>query len=293
MNTNTFKITACTGFALFAFAGNSVLCRLALGDSAIDAASFTAIRLFSGIIMLGVILLATKSNQTPPAKGSWSAAFMLFLYAVTFSFAYISLDTGTGALILFGAVQLTMIMASLLSGIKLHATEWLGTLIAFSGFVYLVQPSLSTPSFTGFVLMTIAGIAWGVYTLKGRGSNSPLADTSYNFLRTLPFLLLLVLPMLYNSHLSRDGILLAVLSGAIASGIGYAVWYIALRGLSVIQAAVVQLLVPIIAALGGVIFANEVISLQLMLSSLMVLGGILIVLLGRYYVNGLAANKTS
>jgi len=293
LNTDKVKIIACTGFALIAFAGNSVLCRLALGEKTIDAASFTAIRLLSGIIMLGLILLATGNAKTAASKGSWSASFMLFLYAIAFSYAYITLDTGTGALILFGAVQLTMIMASLISGHKLHPWEWLGTLIAFSGFVYLVQPSLTTPSFTGFVLMSIAGMAWGVYTLKGKGSQSPLCDTGYNFLRTLPFILLLALPILSSSHLSHTGILLAVLSGAIASGIGYAVWYIALRGLSVIQAAVLQLLVPIIAALGGIIFANESISLQLVLSSLMVLGGILIVVMGRNYAAGLASQKNS
>ncbi|WDE09350.1 DMT family transporter [Thalassomonas viridans] len=293
MKQKTVKTLACTAFALLAFAGNSVLCRLALADGAIDAASFTAIRLFSGIIMLGVILLATTDWRAPAAKGSWPASFMLFLYAVTFSYAYISLDTGTGALILFGSVQLTMILASLLSGKSLHGTEWLGTLMAFSGFVYLVQPGVTAPSVTGFVLMAVAGIAWGIYTLKGRGTRHPLCDTSYNFLRTLPFVLLLMIPAIADGYLSRTGVLLAVLSGAITSGIGYAIWYIALRGLSVIQAAVVQLLVPVLAALGGVIFAREQISLQLVLSSLLVLGGILLVVMGRHYANGLGPKKTS
>lgn len=285
------KIVSCTVFALFAFAGNSILCRLALGDGAIDAASFTAVRLLSGIIMLGLILFVTRNKKVSASKGSWLASIMLFLYAVTFSFAYISLDTGTGALILFAAVQLTMIFASLVLGNRLHSFEWLGVLIAFSGFVYLIIPGLTTPSLTGFVLMTISGIAWGIYSLKGRGSINPISDTSYNFLRTLPFVLLLLIPVFGDAHLSQTGIILAILSGAITSGIGYALWYMALRGLSVIQAAVVQLLVPIIAALGGVLFANEVISLRLVLSSLMVLGGILIVVIGRYYFVQLVENK--
>jgi len=294
MSTNTLKIFTCTAFALFAFAGNSVLCRLALGGAAIDAASFTAIRLVSGIIVLAAIIMATRNSNEPASKGSWLASFMLFLYAVTFSFAYISLDTGTGALILFGSVQLTMIMASLISGNRLHYSEWIGILIAFSGFVYLVKPNLTTPSSTGFVLMTVAGIAWGFYSLMGRASRNPISDTTYNFLRTLPFVIILILLTLVfrDTHLSQKGILLAVLSGAVASGIGYTIWYIALGGLSVIQAAVVQLLVPIIAALGGVLFADEFISLRLMLSSIMVLGGILTVVIGRNYFARLDSNET-
>ena len=252
MNTQTSRTFAYTLFALVAFAGNSVLCRLALGDNAIDAASFTVIRLVSGIIALLVIVKFASKKSEPPSKGSWTAAFMLFLYAVAFSFAYISLDTGTGALILFGAVQITMIVISLITGNRLHYSEWIGVSVAFFGFVYLVMPGLSTPSLTGFILMTIAGIAWGIYTLKGRGSKQALNDTAYNFLRTLPFVLILMVISLGDVSLTPAGILLAVLSGAITSGVGYTIWYIALGGLSATQAAVVQLLVPVIAALGGV-----------------------------------------
>jgi len=277
------KIILCTILALFAFAGNSILCRLALGEDTIDAASFTTIRLLSGIIVLAIILKMTNASRAITSKGSWKASFMLFLYAVTFSFAYISLDTGTGALILFGAVQITMILVGLLAGNKLHYFEWLGVIAAFSGFVYLVMPSLTTPSLIGFILMSVAGVAWGFYTLAGKGSESPLSDTAYNFLRTLPLVIILIVVTNQNASLSQRGILLAVLSGGIASGLGYTIWYIALGGLSSIQAAAVQLLVPVIAAIGGVLFTNEMFSLRLATSSVMILGGITAVILGKHY----------
>ncbi|PCJ47574.1 MAG: EamA family transporter [Moraxellaceae bacterium] len=285
------KILLCTSLALLAFAGNSILCRLALGNGVIDAGSFTAIRLLSGIIVLAVMLTLTKNKGQSASKGSWGASLMLFLYAVTFSFAYISLETGVGALVLFGSVQITMILASLISGNRLLYSEWIGVALAFSGFVYLIIPGLSTPSLMGFILMTVAGIAWGIYTLIGRGSKSPLSDTAYNFLRTLPFVAVLIAIFFQDSKLSQEGILLAVLSGGIASGIGYTIWYIALGGLSATQAAVVQLLVPVIAAIGGVIFANEMISLRLVLSSMMILGGILTVALGRSHFNKLTPRR--
>ena len=286
------KIILCTCLALLAFAGNSILCRLALGNNVIDAASFTVIRLLSGIIVLLVIFYLTRNNKESTSKGSWGASSMLFLYAITFSFAYISLETGIGALILFGSVQITMILASLISGNRLHYSEWIGVVIAFSGFVYLVLPGLTTPSLMGFILMTVAGIAWGIYTLLGRGSNNPLSDTAHNFLRTLPFVAVLIAITFQNSNLSQEGILLAALSGGIASGIGYTVWYIALRGLSITHAAVIQLFVPVLAAVGGVLFANELISLRLVLSSTMILGCIMAVVMGRYYFVLQASSRT-
>lgn len=286
------KVLFLTALALIAFAGNSVLCRLALGENAIDAASFTWIRLLSGVVVLLVILQVTKSEANKASKGSWKAALMLFLYAITFSFAYISLDTGIGALILFASVQITIIFKEFLSGKKFLLVEWLGIAIAFLGFLYLVAPSLSTPSINGFILMCVAGIAWGYYTLAGRGSNYPLSDTAYNFARTLPFVLILALLTLRSGNFSVEGILLAVVSGAVTSGIGYAIWYVALGGLSGIQASVVQLLVPAIAALGGVLFAGEIISARLLLSSAMTLGGILILILGGYYFKRHAETKT-
>ena len=273
--------------ALIAFAANSVLCRLALGEGSIDAASFTAIRLLSGALVLLLLLTLKNKNESAASRGSWLASLMLFVYAITFSFAYISLDTGTGALILFAWVQISMILLSLVSGNRLHLSEWAGVFIAFAGFVYLMLPEVSSPSVTGFVLMTIAGIAWGVYSLKGRGSGNPLMDTAYNFLRTVPLVVILLIIAMHDAQYTTEGIWLAVLSGAIASGVGYTIWYKALRGLSTTQAAVVQLLVPVIAAFGGVVFVSEVITVRLTLSALMILGGILLVVLGRlYFVQG-------
>ncbi|WP_323752997.1 DMT family transporter [Marinobacter sp.] len=283
MSKNTIKISACTVFALLAFAGNSVLCRLALGGNAIDAASFTIIRLLSGIAVLMVLVAMTKRPKKSQSRGSWLAACLLFVYALAFSYGYLSLDTGTGALILFAAVQITMIAVGIVSGNRLHVAEWLGLFIAFSGFVYLILPSVTTPSLMGFLLMTLSGIAWGGYTLAGRSSTQPLADTAYNFLRTSPFVLILLVFTLQSAQVTQQGVLLAIVSGAIASGAGYAVWYFALRGLSVTQAAVVQLFVPIIAAMGGVLVTDESITLRLTESSALVLGGILMVILGRHY----------
>lgn len=272
-----------TSLALIAFAANTVLCRLALGEQSIDAASFTSIRLFSGALVLFVITRLNHAGSRSASRGNWPASVMLFTYAITFSFAYITLDTGTGALILFGAVQITMILVSLMRGNRLHLIEWLGLALAFGGFVYLVLPGVSTPSLRGFLLMTIAGMAWGLYTLKGRGSAAPLMDTAYNFIRTLPLVGIVLLLSVPHANYSTQGIVLAILSGGIASGIGYTIWYIALDGLTATQAAVVQLFVPVIAALGGVIFVAEPITLRLTLAGLLILGGILLVLLGRYY----------
>lgn len=282
-----FKTAFFTGIALIAFAANSVLCRLALGEEIIDASSFTIIRLFSGIVTLLIILLITKQNnhERNTQKGSWSASFFLFFYAITFSFAYLTLTTGTGALILFGSVQITMIAYSMMTGHRLHSSEWIGVVLAFIGFIYLIYPDIATPSIVGFALMSLSGVAWGLYTLKGRGSKNPLIDTAYNFTRTLPLLIILaILSLSFNSYsFSSKGVILAILSGSIASGIGYTIWYSALRGLTAIQAAVLQLLVPVIAALGGVIFVSEAITLRLVISASLILGGIACVILGRYY----------
>lgn len=280
---NVIKTSVFTALALIAFAANSVLCRLALGEETIDAASFTVIRLLSGALVLLAILAFSNDKEASASRGSWSASLMLFVYAVAFSFAYVSLDTGTGALILFGSVQITMILLSLVSGNRLHLSEWVGVIIAFTGFVYLILPEVTSPSVMGFLLMIAAGIAWGMYTLKGRGSDHPLKDTAYNFLRTIPLVIILLVITIQDAHYSAAGVLLAVLSGGIASGIGYTIWYIALGGLSTTQAAVVQLSVPAIAAFGGVLFVSEAITARLTLSASMILGGILLVVLGRFY----------
>lgn len=256
---------------------------MALGEQTIDASSFTVIRLLSGIVALAVILKLRGNKKIVTTKGSWISALMLFIYAIAFSFAYISLDTGTGALVLFGAVQITMILISIFSGTRLHISEWLGVLIAFSGFVYLVLPSVQTPTFSGFILMAAAGIAWGIYTLRGRSSTYPLGDTTFNFIRTSPLVIALAVIAIPTVELSTEGIILAVLSGAVASGIGYTIWYIALGGLSATEAAVVQLSVPVIAAIGGIVFVSEAISMRLVIAAAMILGGILTVVLGHHY----------
>lgn len=279
------KTTILTAFALIAFAANSVFCRLALSEPAIDAASFTAIRLLTGIAVLLLIYVTTQSKSiyAIEGNGSWWASIMLFVYAVGFSYAYVTLDTGTGALILFAAVQITMIVASLVTGHKLVPAEWVGIAAAFGGFIYLMLPGVSAPPLMGLVLMAAAGVAWGFYTLAGKGARNPLADTTFNFVRTLPMVIVLVLLTIVYSKLSFLGVILAMLSGGLASGIGYTIWYMALNGLTAVQASVLQLLVPVIAALGGIVFAGEVLSLRLMISSALILGGILCVIFGRYY----------
>ncbi|MFT5757899.1 MAG: drug/metabolite transporter (DMT)-like permease [Alteromonadaceae bacterium] len=291
----SLKISSFTLLALCAFAGNSILCRLVLGEHLLDAAGFTVIRLLSGIVTLLLIIKVFNGRQATEeaaAKGSWLASFWLFLYALTFSFGYLSLDTGTGALVLFGAVQITMIMLSVFSGKKLHYSEWLGIGIAFSGVIYLMLPSLTLPSLSGFMLMIVAGISWAFYTIKGKTTKSPVNDTAYNFLRTLPFIFILILFTYQDFNLTWQGVLLAIISGAVTSGIGYAIWYITLKELTVTQAAVLQLLVPILAAIGGVIFINEILSLRLIMSSLMVLGGIFIVVLGKRFLKDSDLNKS-
>ena len=269
--------------ALIAFAANSVLCRLALGADAIDAASFTVIRLISGVAILYIIFKATDRKAHELSQGSWRAGLMLFLYAITFSFAYISLDAGTGALILFAAVQITIIAVSTFRGQRLSLPEWAGVVIAFTGFVYLVLPGVSAPSTSGFLLMTVAGIAWGMYTLYGKGSTRPLADTAFNFIRTVPLALIVALIAITHAHYSIHGVVLAVLSGGVASGLGYTIWYSALRGLSATQAGIVQLLVPVIAAVGGILFISEAMTLRLLVSSLLIIGGIFFVIVGKDY----------
>ena len=286
MNNRFLKIFVLTSIALIAFAANSVLARLALGRNAIDASGYTSIRLLSGAIVLFIIIQFNNNKKDSFLKGNWLPGFMLFLYAVTFSYAYISLDTGTGALIIFGAVQITMIIFSIYSGNKLHITKWIGVIIAFTGFVNLVLPGVNTPSIIEFVLMTLSGIAWGIYTIIGLDSKNPLIDTSNNFIKTIPFVVILLIITFKKENYSLEGIILAVISGGITSAIGYTIWYMALRKLTSIQASVVQLMVPVIAALGGVLFMSEVITQRLAISSLLILGGILIVTLGKkYYIS--------
>lgn len=282
-STLLFKTVSFTLLALIAFAANSVLCRYALEHDAIDAGSFTSLRLASGAIVLLLIISLHRQAHSERSKGSWLAGFMLFTYACTFSFAYNLLGAAMGALILFGVVQISMITLSSLSGNQLHFAEWFGLLIAFLGFVYLVFPGLSAPPLLGVLLMVLSGIAWAIYSLKGQQSSQALMDTAYNFLRTLPFVGLLTLMTFENSHYTSQGIFLAILSGGVTSAIGYIIWYRALRDLTSTQAAVVQLLVPVITAMGGVLFLSEHLSTRLIVASMLILGGISCVIVGRYY----------
>lgn len=275
----SLKIASLTLLALISFAANSVLCRLALGTGAIDAASFTVIRMISGILVLWVIVLARKRDANPMRAGSWRGAGCLFLYAIAFSYAYLLLETGTGALILFGSVQLSMLVVTLVSGVRLGVLEWGGLSIAVGGFAYLMLPGAEAPSMGGFLLMATAGIAWAGYTLIGKGSKHPLQDTYANFVRTAPMLLPLLVVMVVGRSISFEGILYAALSGGLASGVGYALWYAALKGLSGLQAGVLQLLVPVIAAFGGVLIVAEPLSERLVIASLLILGGILAVIM--------------
>ncbi|GGX67725.1 DMT family transporter [Saccharospirillum salsuginis] len=279
-----WRLAGYTVLALIAFAANSVLCRLALGDLSIDAASFTATRLIAGGLML-LVLMSLKERRfnarTWLKSGSIKGALYLFVYAATFSFAYVQLDTATGALILFGTVQLTMVLLSLFRGERMGTLEWIGFGVALAGFVYLILPGLTTPSVTGFVLMMASGIAWGLYTLNGRGSRTPMLDTTGNFVRTAPLVLLLFLPFIDDILITPTGFWLAISSGALASALGYILWYSALPHLTGIQASVYQLSVPLIAALGGVVLVGESLTARLGVATLMLLGGIGLLLWGK------------
>lgn len=275
------KLFFYTTFALVAFALNSIICRMALGRNEIDAASFTAIRLVSGAVTLAAVVLLFSRTRSIGTPGHWLSAFFLFAYAICFSFAYLDLTTGTGALILFGSVQLTMIATALVKGERPRPLEWLGLLIALGGLLYLVFPGLASPPLVSSALMAAAGAAWGFYTLRGRGSTDPLAETTGNFVRSVPMVLLAGLPFLSQIHLSTRGILLAVLSGAVASGIGYTVWYAALKHHTSTRAAVLQLAVPIIAASGGILLLSETATVRLLIAATLILGGIFLTISGR------------
>ena len=265
---------ALTVLALIAFAGNSVFCRLALAGPIIDPASYTAVRLITGAVTLWIIAAFRRKESFGKSGGSWISASMLFLYAVTFSFAYISLSAGTGALILFAAVQITMIAVGLSTGERPEILEWLGLFIAISGLIYLLSPGTTAPSILGSVLMATAGIAWGIYSLRGRGASDPVGVTTDNFLRTVPLAIGVVLLWLPTLTITPMGFLWAALSGSITSGVGYVLWYAALPRLTATRAATVQLAVPVLAALAGVFVLSEAISLRLVISAVVILGGV-------------------
>ena len=265
-----------TTLAMLAFAGNSLLCRLALKHTGIDASSFTIIRLISGALALW--LLVRLRPGTADGRGSWASALALFVYAAGFSFAYVSLPAATGALLLFGAVQATMIGVGLWRGERLRGGQLIGLMLALAGLVGLLLPGLSAPPLLGALLMLGAGVAWGVYSLRGKGAGDPTRVTAGNFARTLP--LAAVLGLLSLSHVTLDvaGMAYAVASGALSSGMGYAIWYTALPGLKATQAATIQLSVPVLAATGGIVLLGEPLTLRLVLASLAILGGIALVI---------------
>jgi drug/metabolite transporter (DMT)-like permease len=263
--------------ALIAFAANSILCRYGLHLGWIDPASFTFIRLLAGAVTLIILCLLSQKKILAPKKQHWLGAVFLSVYAVTFSFAYISLDTATGALILFGAVQLLMISSSLLNGQRLSTIEWCGFSLACIGFLILTVPHVSQPSWSGLILMIAAGLSWGFYTLNGKGSKQPLMDTALNFsIAVVPAACLFI--FITEFHITTLGVFIAVASGSLASGIGYSIWYAALPYLTNTQAATSQLLVPVIAGAGGVLLLGEAISLSLIIAACFVLGGVYLVI---------------
>jgi drug/metabolite transporter (DMT)-like permease len=268
-------VVGLTVAAMIAFAANSLLARLALGAGSIDAASYTALRIVSGALFLFFFLCRRPGQVKMPAiPGSWTAAGALFAYAIAFSLAYLMLGAATGALILFSSVQATMVGFSLIRGERMSLFELAGFTVAFLAFVYLILPGIGTPDPLGSLLMVISGISWGIYTLRGRGSTDPLKETAGNFLRASAFCVPLAIYALVAGNATWRGAGLAIVSGVVASGLGYSLWYRALGGLSTFQAALVQLSVPVIAALGAILFLNEGITLRFVIASLFVLGGI-------------------
>ena len=283
MHSRTIFLTA---ISMLAFAGNSLLCRMALKLTQVDAASFTAVRLLSGAVAL-VLLLWWRSRAAAVSQiktyGNWSSALALFAYAALFSFAYVGMTAATGALLLFGAVQASMIGWGLARGERLGSWQWVGFVVALAGLVALMLPGFAAPSLGIALTMVAAGVAWGVYSLQGKASTpgkapDPLATTCGNFVRTVPMALALCAALLPTLRWDGTGIALAVVSGAVMSGMGYAIWYRALPALQATSAATVQLSVPVIAAVGGVLLLGEAYSWQLQVASIAILGGIALVL---------------
>jgi len=276
------RLFTLTVLALLAFAGNSLLCRAALRHGGIDAASFTTIRIASGAFVLYLLAsLRGARGGAASGRGNWLSAFALFAYAAGFSFAYLSLSTATGALLLFGAVQATMVGHGLWRGEHLRAAQKAGLVIAFAGLVGLLLPGLSAPPLGAACLMLAAGAAWGIYSVRGRSAGDPLRVTAGNFLRAIPMSAALSLCLLDSASADSAGVIAALASGALASGLGYAVWYTVLPSLRSTSAAVVQLGAPVLAALGGIVWLGEPLTLRFLMPAIAVLGGIALVTVAR------------
>ncbi|TMP58294.1 DMT family transporter [Pseudoalteromonas sp. S1612] len=285
------KATLFTIIALVAFAANSLLCRLALAQGYIDAWNFTVIRLLSGAVCLAIIMLLYTKQLNKKAQssstvindiGSWRSSVSLLIYALCFSIAYIELDTGMGALILFSAVQFTMIGWGIYKQERLTAVQWLAFIVAFVAFVYLMLPSQTAPPLMAAILMSISGVAWGIYSIRGKACVSPLRATTYNFIRSLLVLpVLIVVGMSQLKDIRMEGVLLAIASGAIASGVGYSIWYVAMPLLKSTHAAIVQLCVPVLAAIAGAVFLSETLTVQFMLPSSIILLAVLVFTLNK------------
>jgi drug/metabolite transporter (DMT)-like permease len=270
---------AYTVMALVAFAANSILCRMALREGVVDPATFSTVRFASGATMLLVVAARTR-RPFFPLSGSWVAAIALAIYALPFAFAYTQLSAGTGALIMFGCVQVTMLVAALSAGERPHVVQWLGLVVALAGLVNLVFPGLDAPSPLGAALMATAGVCWGVYSLLGREAANPLLQNTGNFVRAVPLIAAASVFAMPRMHIEPRGAVLSIASGALASGLGYVVWYAAVRGLTAVRASVVQLAVPLIAAGGGVLLLSETVTLRLLSSTVLVLGGITMATVG-------------
>jgi len=275
----SLQVGILTAVAMVAFAANSVLCRLALKSTGIDPATFTSIRLVAGALTLALIVMLRTGAA--PLQGNWFSAGALFAYAAAFSFAYVGLSAGTGALLLFTAVQTTMVLYALWRGERLRAVQWSGFALSLVGLLMLLLPGLTAPPPASAALMLVAGFAWGVYSIRGRGCADPAGETAANFARSVPMALALSALCYWRFAFDSLGALYALLSGAIASGLGYAVWYSALRNLSGTSAAAVQLSVPVIAAMGGIALLGETLSLRLLSASIAILGGIGMVVVRR------------
>jgi drug/metabolite transporter (DMT)-like permease len=275
-------VVLCT-LSLLAFAGNSLLARLALAHTAIDPASFTTLRLVAGAAVLWLLVRRRDAArvEAPVPAGDWPSALALFTYAAAFSYAYVAMSAGTGALLLFGAVQATMLGAGLWRGERFTPGQWAGLAIALAGLVALLLPGLDAPPPGAALLMVAAGAAWGVYSLRGARASQPLRATAGNFVRAAPLAILLNLAMHADAAVDLAGAACAIASGAITSGIGYAAWYAVLPRLPAMAAAVLQLAVPVVAAIGGVLLLDEVVGLRLVLCSMAILGGVLLVLAAR------------